>query len=276
VYNIAVNELTQFGLKKNHIKLINFFLHHIGRELTAKEISKHVKIPISRIYIYLNDLVKFKLLDRKFHSKALFSLTEPESRFKEFLQRKDIEGKELQKNILNSLRTLSAQNFIIIKSSEEFYETAYHMVKDIKAVKILSHSPFLIFVNEKLGYWGEQLLNMYKKRIEDKEIEFFYIFDKNFLNDKNLRKNKDVVIRNVEWLNKYGNVKLGRVDARNILTMVITDKEVLIGFSAAEERKVVRGLLARSNEMIQFFSNVYDEVFNKADKVDGSSIFGNT
>ena len=275
MYNIAVNELAQFGLKKNHIRLVNFFLHHIGRELTAKDISKDVKIPVSRIYIYLNDLVKLKLVDRKFHSKALFSLTEPESRFRDFLQRKDMEAKELQRAILDSLRGLSTQSFVAIKSSEEFYETAYHMVKDINRVKILSHSPLLLFVNEKLGYWGEQLLEMYKKRIAAKEIEFFYIFDRNFLKDKNLRKNKNTVSKNIEWLGKHENVKLGAVDARNILTMVITEKGVLIGFSTPEERKVIRGLLARSNEMIQFFNNVYDEVLTKAEKVDNEIIFKN-
>lgn len=275
LYNIAVNELAQFGLKKNHIKLVNFFLHHIDKELTAKEVSKDVKIPVSRIYIYLNDLVKLKLVDRKFHSKALFSLTDPESRFREFLQRKDMETKELHRTILDSLRGMSAQNFVAIKSSEEFYETAYHMVKDISKVKILSHSPLLLFVNEKLGYWGEQLLEMYKKRISAKEIEFFYIFDRNFLKDKNLRKNKNMVAKNVEWLSKHENVKLGAVDARNILTMVITEKGVLIGFSTPEERKIIRGLLARSNEMIHFFSNVYDEVLTKAEKVDNENILKN-
>ncbi|MBI4010186.1 MAG: hypothetical protein HY361_03290 [Candidatus Aenigmarchaeota archaeon] len=275
MYNITINELLQFGLKKNHIKLLNFFLPNIGKDLTAKEVSKNVDIPVSRIYIYLNDLVKLKLIDRKFHSRALFSLTEPETRFRDFLRRKDVEAKEVHKSILDSLRTIAAQNFVIIRSSEEFYETAYHMVKDIKAVKILSHSPLLLFVNERLGEWGGQLLDMYKKRIDAKEIDFSYVFDKNFLKDKNLRENKDVVAKNVEWLNTHENVKLGAVDARNILTMVITEKEVLIGFSAPEERKVIRGLLSRSNEMVHFFDRVYDEVFSRAEKVDVNAVLKN-
>ena len=275
MYNIAVNELMQFGLKKNHVKLLNFFLHHTDKDLTAKEISNHVKIPISRIYIYLNDLVKLNLLERKLLSRALFSLTEPESKFREFLQRKDTEMKELQGSIINNLRIFASQNFVIIKSSEEFYQAAYHMVKDVKAVKILSHSPLLLFVNEKLGYWGDQMLGMYKKRIEEKEIDFSYIFDKNFLSNKDLRNNKNSVVKNVEWLSKHDNVKLGSIDASNILTMVLTDKEALIGFSTPEERKIVRGLLSRSNEMIHFFSNVYDEVLAKAEKVDAKTILKN-
>ena len=274
MYNRAVNELARFGLKKNHIKLVNFFVNNVGVEFTAKEVSRHVKIPISRIYTFLNELVRFSIVDRKNHNKAVFSLTDPESRLKEFLHKKEAETKELQTSIINSLRSLSIQNFTTIKSSEEFYETAYHMVKNVNKVKILSHSPFLIFVNERLGSWGEQLLGMYKKRIENGDIDFSYVFDKNFLKDKNLRKNKHVVAKNVEWLTKFMNVKLGAVDAKNILTMVITDKEVLIGFTTPEERKVVRGLLARSNEMIQFFNGVYDEVFNKADKITTQSIFG--
>ncbi len=273
MYDITINDLIHFGLKKNHLKLLNFFLHNPDRDLTAKEVSKHVKIPVSRIYIYLNELVRLKLLNRKLQNKAFFSLTEPETRFRNFLQHNDVERKELQRNIINSLRAFATQNFVIIKSSEEFYEAAYYMIKDVKAVRILSHSPFLLFVNEKLGYWGEQLLEMYKKRIGAKEIDFSYIFDKNFLRNRELRKNKDEVIKNVDWLNNYDNVTLGAVDAQNILTMVIAEKEALIGFSAPEERKIVRGLLTRSNEMIHFFSNVYDEVLSKAQRINKENVF---
>lgn len=273
MYNLPVNQLTQFGLKKNHIKLVNFFLQNLGKELSAREISTQVNIPVSRIYVYLNDLVKLSLLDRKFQNKSVFVLTEPESRFREFLIKKDVEIKELQKNILGSLREFAAQDFIIFKSLDEFYESAYSMAKDVHIVKILSHNPFLIFNQE--SAWGKQLFDMYRHGIENKDMKFSYVFDKNFLKSKGLVKNLDAMAENLKWLNSFDNVELRVVDGKNILpllTLIITNKEVLVGFSNPDEIRVAKGLLLRSEEMANFFERIYEQVYKKSKKVDMKSI----
>ena len=270
MYNANISQLSQFGLKKNHIKLMNFFLQNIGKELAARELSSQVRIPVSRIYVYLNDLVKFGLLDRKFHEKAMFTLTEPETRLREFLLSKDVEIKEMQKGILDSLRAVTAQGLVMVKSSEEFYQSAYSMVKDANMVKILSHNPLLIFSGDG-DYWGGQLFEAYKKKIEGKELKFFYIFDKNFLKSRELTKHIEEVVDKLKWLNSFKEAELRVVDGKNILpllTMIITDSEVLVGFSSPENMKVVRGLLLRSDEMAGFFKQIYGQIYVKSKKVD--------
>lgn len=275
VYNLQVNQLAQFGLKKNHIKLVNFFLQNIGKELTARDISSQVNIPVSRIYVYLNDLVDLKLVDRKFHNKAKFILTEPESRFREFLLKRDVETKELQKGILDSLRMVSSQDFVLIKSQEEFYESAYSMVKGVKTVRILSHNPLLIFTGENSAHWAGQLFEAYRNAIENHELQFFYIFDNNFFKSRDLARNADVVAEKLQWLSGFDDVELRTVDGKNILpmlAMIITDKAVLIGFSSPQDMKVIRGLLLRSDEMASFFEKIYEQIYAKSKKVNIKSL----
>ncbi len=265
MYNTA--ELEIFGLKKNHVKLINFFVNKVGKEFTAREISREVGIPISRIYPYLNDLVFHKLIVKKESSKTLFAMIDPELRFREFLNRKNLELKELQKTILDSLPSFASHNFILAKSTEEFYQIVYQIIKNAKSAKILSHTPFLILTTEKLGYWGTQLQNSYKQRIGNKELEFYYLVDNNFLKDKVVKKNKEIVMENIEWLNNQNNVNLRTHDLSNAVSMVITDNDVVVGFSNPKERKIARGILFRSNELVDFFENIYDNLFQEAQEI---------
>ena len=265
MYNTA--DLEIFGLKKNHVKLINFFLNKVGKEMAAREISREVGIPISRIYPYLNDLIFLKLVGKWEASKKLFVMVDPEIRFREFLNRKNLELRELQKSILDNLPSVASQNLVLAKSTEEFYQIVYQITRNVKNVKILSHTPFLIFVNEKLGYWGMQLLNSYKQRIENKELEFHYLVDKNFLKDKTFKKNKEVAMKNIEWLNNHNNVNLKVHDLSNVVSMVITDNEVVVGFSNPKERKIARGILFRSHELVDFFGNIYDNLLKEAQEI---------
>lgn len=263
--------LTLFGLKKNHIKLINFFLAKTGKEFSAREISSEVKIPISRIYPYLNDLVNDRLLERNIGSKTVFVMTDPQIRFREFLNRKEHEIKEVEKIILSKIASYGQQSFVAIKSSEEYYQTVYLMLRNTKNIKILSHTPFFIFTSENLRFWEEQLLNTYKSGIENGDLEFYCIIDKNFFKDRIVKRNKHIVNKNIKWLEKHKNVHIKTIDASKIVSMVITDGEVLIGFSDPRERKVARGLLLRSYELMKFFENTYNKLFNEAEDVIGVS-----
>ena len=265
--------LEKFGLRKNHLRLMAFFLKNISKKFSVKEISKRTEIPLSRIYPFLNSLHRMGLISKVIDRKTFFFMDDPQTRVRRFLNQKEMELKNLQKILLNELSDLyTSQDFVVIKSNKEMWQTSYQIRQNSRYLKLIEHHPRLILMRGNSSYWEKEVRELTKKQIEEENFELYDLVDINFFKEKSVQSNKPLIIGNIQWLQRKENVHLKTIDLTNVPSMIITEKEVMIGFRNPIDRRNRSALLFRSTEFHNFFERFYDDLFQRAKEIDTNQI----
>lgn len=259
--------LSQFGLRKNHIRVIKFLLDNPEKEFTAKDISHEVKIPISRIYQYINYLIKRGLINKNVGSTLKYSIKDPQIQFSQFFAIKRDLLNQIEKQFYDSLKYRGSKYiYVPLHSREDFFRELYNSVTKSKTIKIISKRLTFFSGEEIIDSWEEEVkktvLNLTRKG-----VEFYYIFDESLKQDRiNELKKSDLKV--LKKLCKLPNFHFRVINSSYGTSFGITDKDVLLAFRNAKTKKVDRGLLARSPEMVDFMNEVFDDLFRQGRKID--------
>lgn len=268
MYNVE-NALRKLGLNKNQIKILDFLLSNVSMEFTAKEMSRNVNLPLSRCYAVLNQLYVLNLIEKRHGKLIKFYITDPEIRFMKFMKLKDYEVKEIQKNIIDMISkfTISGKSVEILESPDEVYKNFYLIASRANSIKAFAKTPVLLIPEEQKGFWRSQLFKLYKEKIVS-GIDFYYIIDSVILKRKINKRNIKDVKNNLEWILKYKNVHLKDLKGREMVSMMITDKEcILIFHNVPGSLTTEGGLLIKSKEIVNFFDSLYNDIFNNSKDV---------
>lgn len=152
------------------------------------------------------------------------------------------------------------------------WQTSYQMRQNSRYLKLIEHHPRLILMRENSSYWEREVRELTKKRIEEENFELYDLVDINFLKEKTVQSNKSLVIENIQWLQRKENIHLKTIDLTNVPSMIITEKEVMIGFRNPIDRRNRSALLFRSTELHNFFERFYDDLFQRAKEIDINQI----
>ncbi|MFC1698030.1 helix-turn-helix domain-containing protein, partial [Nanoarchaeota archaeon] len=106
-----------FGLKQNHIGILNYLLYE---DLAAGSISKKTKIPLGRIYDFLNDLINWRLIAKKRGKPAKYTMQDPKMRILDFLKRQSDNFAEKELKVTEMLRDEGGEDIEVINDSNQF------------------------------------------------------------------------------------------------------------------------------------------------------------
>ena len=119
----VLNELQQkYGLKENEIAILRFLIDS-NRKSDAREISRRTKIPMGRIYDFLNELLTKRLIEKTDGVPARYFVGDFGQQIHEFLnyQLKNMNMNYLAlTSALENESTLSSASIRILHSKDEF------------------------------------------------------------------------------------------------------------------------------------------------------------
>lgn len=270
MYNIH-DCLKELGLKKNHIRIIELLLENVDKGLSAKEISKKLKLPLTRTYFLLNNLFQMNLIDKKVDKNIKFYISDIETNFRRLFNSKYEEIRRFESNFYDIIipkYKIRKSDTVLLYSHEEVYRTIYQIILNANTIKIFAKTPLLLLPRERKGFWRSKLFELYKQKIVS-STDFYYLIDLNIIKRKINKRNIKEVKRSFKWLKQYPNFHMKNINGKNMLSTVLTNNEVLLSFHYMPlEKGIHSGIILRSKEIIKFFSLIYDEVFNKAKNID--------
>lgn len=260
-------QMRELGLRKLHIKLVNFFLAHLNTEHTALEIAKTANIPVTRVYKFLDDLVASGLIEKRMGSCVMFIMSDPETKFRNFLYNKNREWQEIGKSVIDHVTQSVSQenNNIPLQSGEDFYLAAYQVTQKANVMKIFSRSNLLVLPHREQIYWRDQFIKAMKDKIKA-GVPAYYLIETASLKKKINKRNTEAVQKNILWLVSHG-VRLVDVNTRNMISMIITDKAAVVGFRYHTEHITTKGLLLCAKELVRLFDAYYDDVVAKGKEI---------
>ena len=103
IYGILEELKQRYGLRKNDILIIQALLE---KDLTAEQICEQTKIPMGRIYTFLNALLPTGLIEKKSGTPACYSAQNIEERILNFLMLKREEMIKKEDDIIARLERI--------------------------------------------------------------------------------------------------------------------------------------------------------------------------
>ncbi len=265
-----INDLIKLKFNRNEAKILEFFISNINKEFTAREVSKSLRVSLPRTYTLLNKLCYLGFLNRRVDKNIKFSISDAETSFRNYFNKKYEEINILENNLCNVIipkYKIKKPDIILLSSNEEVYRAIYQIALNSDNIKIFSKTPLLLLPDERKIFWKKKLFELLKQKIES-GIDIFYLIDL-----RNVRKNinsnniKDVK-KSFQWLKTHPNFHLKDTEGRDMASMVITDNEVVILFHYIPlETGAHSGIILRQKEILKFFSSAYNEIFFKAKEI---------
>jgi hypothetical protein len=252
------NDLKVMGLRKRHIAIINLFLSQPGKGLSAQEVASGLKMPLTRTYTFLNQLHAQGLLDKSDGARALFSMSDVETKFRRFLFLKGLEQHAVEKEIIDYVAQLSAKAHrdavVPLRSSDEFYQALYQLVQKTTVLKMFTRTNMLVLPSPKKHYWREQVIDEIRSKVRQ-HMQMTYLMDARTVKGKRLSATAE---KNLSWLRGNG-VEIKSINAPDMVSMVIGDNEAIIGFRYPRENITGKGLLINVRDLLNFFNAVFDD-----------------
>ena len=249
-----------YGLKKEHIKLLEFLLARSDRKFVVRELAHAAELPVTRAYRALAELAELGLVERQLDKKLKFGLPDPENRFRKFFAAKATDTSVAQRTVFDAIsrHAMHGSEMVLLPNREEFYQAIYQMFARADYVKMLSRSQWGVLTDSDEENWRSQAWQLLKQRIAA-GLEFSYIVD-----DAALRSAKDAapVRRNLVWMHRQPSIRLAAADVGHAVSTIITDSAVLMGFRGKDERQTAQGLVIRNRDFVNFFEGIYDSTFN--------------
>jgi hypothetical protein len=189
-------------------------------------------------------------------------MTDPEERFRIFIGAQNRQQQEIYKNLLDAVARfgMSSSDIVILRNREELYQAVYQLFLKSKTLKIITRSCWGIIPDKMKEYWRSTAMQLLKQRAE-KGLSIWYLADERTLQREFNKRNAAIVRRNLAFFEKQPAVQLRKTETRHIISVIITDNEVLMGFRYPKERFATRGLIIRHKDFLNFFEELYDRTF---------------
>ena len=170
---------------------------------------------------------------------------------------------------------------VALTSSRHFYETCETIHKEYSSVSVLSKSPGLLLPTERnLTNFRKKYFKTILNRLSEGEGSYNlkYLFDervfKLFLMKYKTEGKEELIeeTRNMlETILKYKNLDLRCGDTEPLTGSVIGGGQIAcIGFKEERTKAITEGVLIKAPEMVRIIVYQYNELFNKAKKVEKS------
>lgn len=135
-----------FGLKDKHIQIIKTLQNW---PLTAEQISKQAKIPLGRVYGYLNELRTHKLIERTPKKPYFYEVKDLNKSIIDFMKHRSDEMVQTKSRVMDLMKGMGKAEHIELVDSKERY-SIFHLdvLSESKDIKIITHHasfPFALY-----------------------------------------------------------------------------------------------------------------------------------
>jgi len=268
VYKMIETNLREFGMKKNQIKVVKFLLANLDRRFNAKEIASGVNISLSRIYPILNKLSGYGLIQKHIGSQIEYSTDNPKERFSRFFGIRRAKINQVEKQFYDSIIDLkSKQQYFLSETREETYRQIYNAVKNAEWIKTLSKRITFFSKSDAAEFWDIELNKLLTQKLKETKINCEYLFDKSMINSKETKITATTKRKLAEAL-KNENFDFRTIESAFSPSLLITDKEAIVGFRTKSENRTTKALVSTTPEMRDFLIEIFDEIFSQAKKVE--------
>jgi len=287
-------ELEQnFGLRKNHILILEALTKD---DYTADRLVTDTKIPLGRIYEYLNDLLEMKLIEKKPGYPSSYAVEKLEDRILDFIKYQSISSLTKEKRLLNLLETEEESEILLITARDQLAFETMKLVQESNETKSLGMPetlPTIIYPldEEKFVQYREFFGKKRKKPLFGTKVDrtrilmfrntkeayqkgkkFVYITDKktldshlDFLKEKDKKFFREFVSIMEDQFNKYQNIKAYVSDETLPMSIGIYDKtKVLIRMRHFD---IPVGVLIKSKKTAEFYDDFFEELISKAEPI---------
>ena len=180
-------------------------------------------------------------------------------------------------------RDFEKEVIVALASSKYFYETCEAIHKEYSRVSVLSKSPGLLLPTERnLTDFRKRYFKAIHNRLAEGEGSYNlrYLFDEKVFRlflKKYLTEGKgemmEKTINMLETVFKYKNIDLRCGDTEPLTGSVIGGSQIAcIGFKEERTKAITEGVLIKAPEMVRIIVYQYDELFNKAIRVEKSML----
>jgi len=267
----------------------------LDNPLDAHRLSKKTNIPLGRIYDYLNNLIKVRLIDRSEKKPYIYSIDRFDESVADFLKYNFEDMVQKQHRVMHLLehRTKKFDEIEIIESGDDFSFRTIQLLKEARFIKnIVRHGsiPFSVYPDKiddfskvrravienrtTLAYTTPEMTLMLFQSHEEayksgKSIE--YIVERQSLNSYlNLIKKKfkkkfyDKMVEIIkERLDKY-NVKIYVLNEFVPMQVFVTDKKV---FLALIHLMHTQGIILMNKAAEELYSTYFDDLKNRCKQI---------
>lgn len=180
-------------------------------------------------------------------------------------------------------RDFEKEVIVALTSSKYFYETCEAIHKEYSIVSVLSKSPGLLLPTERnLTDFRKRYFKAIHNRLAEGEGSYNlrYLFDEKVFRlflKKYLTEGKgemmEKTINMLKTVFKYKNIDLRCGDTEPLTGSVIGGSQVAcIGFKEEKTKAITEGVLIKAPEMVRIIVYQYNELFNKAIRVEKSML----
>ncbi|MBI4043665.1 MAG: hypothetical protein HY393_02565 [Candidatus Diapherotrites archaeon] len=113
-----------FDLKDQHVQILKVLMHG---NFAAEDVAQKTNLPMGRIYGYLNDLVSWQLIEKRFHP-SMYSAENLDQRVTDFLDRQYQLLNRKRESLLEELSL--PEKVEIFTNVDEFKDKFYGFLKD--------------------------------------------------------------------------------------------------------------------------------------------------
>ncbi|MBI5884464.1 hypothetical protein HZB89_00010 [archaeon] len=270
-------------LSKKQVEIINALSR---QDLTAPELCKTAKVPLGRIYSYLNELIRLELAEKTSGVPSRYSIKSIsrgvtkalDASFNAFLEKRRkiaslveqpqetvfIDSKidltnELIKIWYESGRInavynqLSVPLFLYQHDKQAFLEDRQFVAKDRDTIiEAQEHLNSLFFDANYQAYVGGARLNYVACK---HALDFYFNLIKKYYGREELRKRINEIKENMK---RFSNVKIRVLDEPNILHFYVTQDKTIVTF--ARTKGTIAAIVSFDKKLIKFYQNLFENM----------------
>ena len=288
--DLLLEKLEKFGLNRKELSILKILS---TKSLNADEICKKTGIPKGRIYAFLNNLLKKKLIKKSKEKKSIYSAIDLKQRIITFLEEKHKELIEKETRLSSYFDEESLENIKIVKNEEDYFKELTSLTKEEETMRILRRGkmfPFFFFPADTETYLKMRVMLKHDFDLTPRRIEAYLsekkyweeAFDRNFkfhsvvsaeaikhyfqsikkLGGQSLEKRMIKQIFNrIE--NQFSNVRVAETVFN--YNLYVTQKKV---FFALSTKGVVNGIVIKSSKAADVYSKIFTTIFSQAEPLE--------
>jgi hypothetical protein len=283
---------SEFQFKNQQLLILEALFDH---DLSAQEISKGTRIPLGRIYDFLNSLVSFGLIEKTTKKPSVYSMKNPNEKITTFLKYKFDTLVEKESRILNLIqKKQTMDNLEIIHTGDEFTFRQLQLLAECNEIRtVVRHGsiPFPIYPSNShdflkvrdtivknrptLAHTTQEMSFMIYKAHKDayEQGKFFSaIIEKSAL-DTNLRAIREkfghVFLRQMiedikQRIIKYS-MKICIIDEYVPMQIFITEKKVMLSII---HLGMTNGVVIQSDEVVKLYTDFYEDMLSRTQPIE--------
>jgi len=283
---------TEFDLRSKHLLILDALY---DEDLSAHIVSKKTKIPMGRIYDFLNDLLEYGLIEKTSKKPALYTMKNPGEKITNFLKFKFDKLVEKENRILDLMqKKQTIESLEMIHSGDEFTFKQIQLLSECKAIRtVVRHGsiPFPIYPSNSkefqkvreviiknratLAHTTHEMTFMIYKAHKDAYEQgkhFTAIIEKSALDfNLNIIKSKlgksflKKMIRDIkEKIMKY-KMKIYVINEYVPMQIFITEKKIMLSII---HLGITTGVVIQSDEVVELYREFYDDMVERSKPIE--------